>query len=164
MNEQPTRKIPGLFPLALSCIAFVVLYLILSYYNRLAADDYFYLDKAEHLGVWNGMLASYHTWVTRWFSILFLNGVLFSTIHFHSLLPYHVFTLLVLIAVVFRLIRVVLEKFRIPRLNLATLLLYSMLVVASLFFFSFSISEVWFWTAATTMYLWSLIFLMIGIA
>lgn len=148
--------------LLLFSIAFLSLYFLLSYNNRLAADDFYFLKNLNDHGIWNAMLAAYHSWVTRWFAILFLNVVLTTYTLFHSLLPYHLFTIIVLIFVLMKLIRVVADKILHIRFSFATLLFHSILLLASFFFFTFNIGETWFWITSTAMYLWSIIFLIAG--
>ncbi len=161
-NKSETSQ-SKLFLLASFGVTFLLLYTLLSYNNRLATDDYFYFKNLNDHGIWNGMVASYSTWVSRWFAILFLNVVLKSYNLFHSLLPYHLFTIVALTMVVMNFIRAVAERFLQTTISYITLLLYSILLVASFYFFSFSISETWFWIAATTMYLWGIIFFIAGI-
>ena len=161
--QKPETSQSKLFLLAVFGITFLLLYSLLSNNNRLATDDYFYLKNVNDYGVWNGMIASYSFWVTRWSAILFLNVALKSYNLFHSLLPYHFVTLIVLVGVLLNLIRVVANRFLQAKISFITLLLYTILLIASFFFFSFSISETFFWVASTAMYLWSIIFSIAGV-
>ena len=151
------------FLLSVFCIAFLLVYLTLSLNNRLAADDYFYLKNLNQHGVWIGMIDSYSTWVTRWSAILFLNVVLLSYNFFHSLLPYHLLTLLVFVIVMMDFLSFLSLRFLKEKISFPTLLIYVLLFIASFFFFSFSIGETFFWVASTTMYLWSVIFIIAGV-
>ena len=150
--------------LAAFSIAFLILYLLLSHNNRLATDDYFYLKNADQLGIWNGMLASYHSWVTRWMSILFLNCVFRSYHFFHSLLPFHLFTIIAFIFSCMNCIRAITKRFPGIKITFTSRLLYSVLFIASIFFFSFSNGESFFWIASATMYLWSIVFFIAGLS
>ncbi|MCX6291501.1 MAG: hypothetical protein NT126_07025 [Bacteroidetes bacterium] len=162
MNQQPTSGILKKPLLAFFCIAFLVLYGILSANNRVAADDYYFLKLAVNNGMWDGMIVSMHSWVTRWAAILFLNGILPVSSGFHSLLPYHLFTILIFLFALMNFSKAILQKFSSVKISSATLLLYSVLFFASFFFFSFSTGETFFWITSTAMYLWSVIFFIFG--
>jgi hypothetical protein len=150
------------FFLSVFSMAFLILYFILSCNNRLAADDYYFLKNANDYGIWNGMLEAYHSWVTRWFAILFLNLAFKSYSLFHSLFPYHLFTLVVFIIAVIGFMNILFKKFDVKFPSII-LLLYSILFISAFFFFTFNIGETWFWVTSTTMYLWSLIFFLAGL-
>ncbi len=142
--------------------AFLFLYVLLSRNNRLAADDFYYLKNLNEQGIWNGMITSYNSWVTRWASVLFLNCVFRSYNFFHSLLPFHLLTIFALIAAFMNFIRVAALKFLSFKISTFSLLLYSILFTSSFFFFTFNIGETWFWVTSASMYLWSIIFFIAG--
>jgi len=164
MNSSEIRiEFSKLLLPAVFSAAFLILYIILSSNNRFAADDYFFLENVSKQGIWNGMLTAYNSWVTRWFAILFLNVALRSYILFHSLLPYHLITLLVFTFAVMNFIRALTERFLRVKIPVPVRFLYAVLFTASFFFFTFNTGETWFWITCTSMYLWSIIFFIIGL-
>jgi hypothetical protein len=145
-------------------IAFLLLYIFLSSNNRYAADDYYYLKNVRDSGVWNGMIISYTTWVTRWTALLFLNVIFLFNDLFHSLLPYQIFTLTALWTVLIVFMKVIDQRFFHFGFSTVVHFIYTLILIASFFFFSFSVAETWFWITSTSMYLWSIIFFLAGVA
>ena len=64
--------------------------------SRLAADDFYFLKNFESLGWWQSVMESWHTWVTRWTSVLLLNLFFFIFRFTGSFLFIHIITLLML--------------------------------------------------------------------
>src|SRR6185295_9846689 len=76
--------------------AFLVLYFILSFNNRLAADDYYFLSNFNEFVWWQSMVISWHSWVTRWAGVLWLNSIFILYKLTGNFLFYHIMTLLML--------------------------------------------------------------------
>src|SRR5579871_1654650 len=62
--------------LSFSCALFIFLFLIVSYYNRLAADDFYYLGGYAGKGVWGCMTGLYKSYSARWAAYLFTGWVI----------------------------------------------------------------------------------------
>jgi hypothetical protein len=142
---------------------FLALYILLSIYNRPAADDFYFLDAIQTKGIWNATREAYHTWITRWTTLLFLG---FSIKLFGagtSLLWFHLFTLVLLVVgtglVMQKIIRV--RTHASP--GLPILVLYALLFTSSFFLLTFHTGETWFWFTSVCMYLWPVIVLLFGV-
>ena len=90
-----TEWLPGILGLF-----FVIFFLMLSYYNRLASDDYFSIYTQEEYGIWGAMLYSYEHWVGHWAAKLVQITVINISYSIGSLLPAHM--IMLVIAEVFR--------------------------------------------------------------
>jgi hypothetical protein len=136
---------------------FVALYAILSYNNRLAADDLYYLANYPKVGVWGCMEYLYQTFSGRWSAYLY-TGAVVSLSHLKwTLFIFHSFTLISLIAVLSLILDQILN-FRLNfRLKKHEILLYGTITAMGLFFTSYSIGETWFWVVQVCTYLWCII-------
>lgn len=141
----------------LAVALFVALYLILSYHNRLAADDFYYLANYPKVGVWGCMEYLYRTYSARWSAYLFTGAVVSFTPFRMSLLVFHLATMVSLIAVISLIIHQILNIRLKHSMKWPERVLYATLAVIGLFFTSYSIGETWFWVVQVCTYLWSLI-------
>ncbi len=148
-------------------IVFLVLYLILSLNNRPAADDFYFLANFNDYGWWQSMLVSWHSWVTRWSSVLFLNGIFLLHKLNGNFLFYHVVTLLMLCFALYRL-SCFLTDFIVRSSNnksvysssLSDLPRHSRFAIAlliSFFILMPGTGETFFWITSSAMYLWGFI-------
>ena len=105
-----TRPLPKgiFFGFTVVGFLFIVLYIVLSFHNRPAADDFYFLGSIENKGIWNTALTAYKTWITRWTSLLFIGAMVKFFTAGQSLLWFHLFTLLALIAGLALIIRKIL--------------------------------------------------------
>lgn len=145
------------FLFSIGCILFLLLFLVLSYYNRLAADDFYYLGGYSERGVWGCMRDLYFGYSGRWTAYLLTGFIIrlhsFSLFHF----VFNVFTLLVLILILYSTIRIFFtEKLKL-HLSIKHNLLFSLILSCSLFFSTYGIGETWFWLVQVCTYLWSII-------
>ncbi|MEI6851722.1 MAG: hypothetical protein WCL06_02725 [Bacteroidota bacterium] len=134
---------------------FVVLLLILSYYNRFAVDDYYHIHVVTQKGITAAALDGYYNYGGRWTSY-FLWGLVYYFYNvplFTALYSFLVFLLFAL--AVWLLLR---NIFRTTGLSSSYTYLpvYSVLLTAAFFFACESKGEIWFWVVSTTMYLNSL--------
>lgn len=154
-----------LFGMLLS--AFLILYFILSINSRLTADDFFFLKNLQDHGWWQSMLLSWHSWVTRWTSVLWLNSIFSFYNITGNFLFFHIVTLLMLVFALYRfsvfslnfIIRNSANKS--PGLMaLADLPGHSRFVVSlliSFFILTTGAGETFFWITSSAMYLWGFI-------
>jgi hypothetical protein len=137
-------------------ILFLFLYGILSFHNRLAADDFFYWGLTKEGGPWYAMMFQYEAFCGRWAAHIpacFFLG--FYKIPF-TLFIYHLVTLIALLTGIYLLLsKLLLRYFNYSNRNI--LILYSFLFCIAFFFSSYSISETWFWYIAVWTYMWSII-------
>ena len=147
--------------LYLAGLVFVILFLMLGYYNRLAVDDYAYLLEEKTLGIRAATLNTYMTWDTRWLGFLLLNGFLRVYEKTQTLLWYHGFSLLSLIVALHFALSRLFKASRMlvpPKVTLA----YALLFAAGFFFLTFGIGETWFWINSSVTYFWPVIFAVSG--
>ena len=145
-----------------ACLAcFTALFILLASNNRPAGDDFEFLNLISNYGWWNAMVVYWKAWNSRWLALLFLNTVLASYNVLHSFFLYHIITILALSTALIRLI-----KFLFTRIGIAagglTLFYLSSLLLINFFFLSFDVTESFFWINANQMYLWSVIFMILG--
>ncbi len=147
--------------------AFLILYFILSINSRLSADDFFFLKNLEEYGWWQSMLVSWHSWVTRWTSILWLNSIFSFYNLTGNFLFFHIVTLLMLVFALYRFSVFSLDfiirnsAYKSPGLTaLADLPRHSRFAVSlliSFFILTAGIGETFFWITSSAMYLWGFI-------
>jgi hypothetical protein len=136
---------------------FVALYAILSYNNRLAADDLYYLANYPKVGVWGCMEYLYQTYSARWSAYLFTGAVVSLSQLKWTLFIFHTFTLASLVATLSLILHQILNLRLHSALKKQEILLYTTITVAGLFFTSYSIGETWFWVVQVCTYLWCII-------
>ena len=162
---MPSRQIPkGIFiGFGLVAVLFLVLYFILSAYNRPAADDFYFLGAVQQKGIWNTALDAYNIWITRWSTLLFLGAIIKLFHAGQSLLWFQIFTLAILALGSGLVIRkMILLKYH-ARPGTWLTILYSLIFTTSFFLLSFSTGETWFWYTSVCMYLWPLIVFVFGV-
>ena len=146
------------FILLTACsILFLFLFFILSYYNRLAADDLYYLGGYSEIGIWGCMRDLYFGYSGRWSAYLLTGWIVSMNEVKWSHLVFNFFTFFTLITVVYLLIRKIFsEKINII-LSPKIAVLFSVILTGNMFFASYSIGETWFWLVQVCTYLWSII-------
>jgi hypothetical protein len=144
-----------------SNLLFILLYFTLSYYNRIAVDDFYFLGNVQEWGVWQATIVEYETWSTRWSSVFLTHFVLGLYKFKYFLFFYHTLVLLALFGAFYYLIKNL--SFR---LNLVLtrfeLILAAIFITNAIFFSTIKIGETWFWLCATNTYVLSMIFLLLG--
>lgn len=136
---------------------FVSLYAILSYNNRLAADDLFYLANYPKVGIWGCMEYLYLTFSGRWSAYLYTGAVVSMSHLKWTLFIFHSFTLASLIAILSLILHQILNIRLNSRLKRREILLYATITAMGLFFTSYSIGETWFWVVQVCTYIWCII-------
>jgi Family of unknown function (DUF6056) len=145
-------------------LLFVVLYLLLSFYSRLATDDYYFIWDVKTHGIVTGVTSQYMAWCGR-FAATFFMDVFYAWFGVHQsyylLLP--VFSLVLLVTGIYYCLKNVFVYLNIHATPFQKTVL-SFSLVALLFFLSIDIGESWFWYCAMSSYLWSIIAFVWGIA
>ncbi len=135
---------------------FVLLYIALCYFNRIAIDDFHFLSLARKFDPLEAMIVERSTWSARWASVL-LNQVVLS---FHgsggALFMFGVLAFALFVLSVDRILQRASSFDPWMRLN------YSILVVCAVFHASFSIDRTWFWLCSACTYLIGMIMLLFG--
>jgi len=142
--------------LSLCSLSFLLLYFILSCYNRFAVDDYHYIAHIRNLGIWGSMQYDYHFWGGRWVTNLLWSMVYFNYEPAYILISFTFLNGLFLIASLFFLTSNALKLANIHFPSKFTLLNYCILTVMFVFLISPSKGEIWFWTASCFTYLLSI--------
>jgi hypothetical protein len=143
-------------------LLFLLLFFVLSYFNRFAVDDYYHIHDEHVFGIWGGMLEGYYHWGGRWTSYL-LWDLLY---HFHeyplSLFLYSFSIVVCFILAVDILLQRIFDFFEIAA-NKILILNYSILFTVFTFFISYSKGEIWFWAQSSAMFMFSIIAFLFGL-
>ena len=150
--------------MAFSNMLFVTLFVVLSYYNRIAADDFYFLANVNKYGVIKGTVVEYSNWSGRWFSVL-LNQFVLSFYHLkHVLLFYGSMVFVLFIYAIVKLIRNLNSLFQWGNIHLWQELNLAVFFISAIFYSTFKIDETWFWLCASCTYLMSMVFFFLGVA
>lgn len=136
----------------LLCSIFLFLYVTLSAHSRPGADDFYFLKNLETYGWWQSMVVSWHSWVTRWASVLWLNTALLSWKLTGSFLLFQFLTLAVLLAALNKMA----SQFQNILMMTASNWRVSILLLVTFFFLMPSTGQTFFWITSACMYLWGL--------
>jgi hypothetical protein len=143
-------------------LLFLALFLLLSYHNRLASDDFEFLRALKEYGITGAVSYFYHNWNARWPAILLAEIVLsLSEKTPFALFLYGLATLALAVTSFFFLLRN-LTKLANLSINNYWVLLYSILLTANFFFLTPGISDTWFWLTTSLMYLWGTLIFLLG--
>jgi hypothetical protein len=144
---------------------------LLSWMNRIAVDDFYFLGNVKELGVIDATIQEYHTWSSRWFSVILTHTILFLfTKNELILFIYHICCLILFTLAVFLFLQQLMRlQFssncnQLKKLNAKHLINFSLFTVGIFFFSSIRIGETWFWLCSTNTYLLSTIMLFFGIS
>lgn len=145
-----------------------MLYFILSYNNRLASDDIVFFALSKNQNLFQYISSFYETWSGRWTSGCYFYLITsvansFQNIHIYIFL-YYCLTIFLFIYSVKTILHFCISKFFKISLDAKTTLLYSILFIASFYYFTFQCSEVWWWVCASVDTLQGIVFLLFGIA
>ncbi|MCW3070149.1 MAG: hypothetical protein JWO44_39 [Bacteroidetes bacterium] len=147
------------YTLLLSFLAFlfVLLAFMLSFYSRLATDDYYFIWDVRNNGVAEGVTSQYLYWCGR-YAATFVTDVLYKLWDtdqtWYFLWP--LVSFIALISGVYKLFTAIAFQFG-EVLRKQTLLLCAISFTCLLFFLSVDIGETWLWYCSLSSYLWSVI-------
>jgi len=131
---------------------FLVIFILLSFYDRFAQDDFYFLSNARDLGIWKGMIHEYESYNSRWSGMLFLHAVMAFFLEFPILLP--LFPLLSLAAFIYAVHRVLKALGAYAKQDLKEHWKITLYLTGILFFGTLGHGETWFWISSMCMYLW----------
>lgn len=154
--------------LQLTAVGFLLLFLTLSFNNRLSGDDLYFLAMIKKEGLWNCFKGVYMGWSGRWAKTAYWFFVMTLTDKYqylhYFLFAYHLLTLVMMIVSLQVILRVLfLELFQTAMTKKDAFIL-SILFIASFYFFTFDIIESWWWIGSTFAYLQGICFLLAGAA
>jgi hypothetical protein len=147
----------SIYPFSGALLLFFALVLMLSWYMRFAADDYFYIWDIQEHGMLANLKAQYFGWCGR-FSSLILLEILYGNFGMHQSY-YFLFPLIsfLLIAIgAYKNINVFISYYPVE-IHIAEKYILSLSFTALLFFLSVDIGESWFWYCGLSSYLYSVI-------
>jgi len=154
--------------LAGSAFAFLSLYFILSFNDRLASDDIVFVSIKKNMDLFEYLRSFYLTWSGRWTSGIYFYTITSLTDAFESisiyLFLYYFFTLCLLLFSVNRIIGFCILKYFHIALDKITSLIFSVLFIACFYYSTFQNSEVWWWLCSSVDSLQGIVFLLFGIA
>ncbi|MCC6384451.1 MAG: DUF6056 family protein [Bacteroidia bacterium] len=133
---------------------FIIMFILLSYFNRPAADDFYYAACVPEKGIFTCVSDIFTGYSARWAAYTLAAVIIPSDFLFH------IFPVLLLIGITYvsgRIINLILEKLTAIKLNLIQSLTAGQLSALILFYTSFSVSESWFWMIQVCTYLMSIL-------
>jgi hypothetical protein len=152
----------------LSAFLFTILFLLLSFFNKPAVDDFHFLYNVHQFGVWKGILYEYATWSPRYVAVFVTHLTLLveEKTHFGYLI-FGVLSFGLTILAIHQFLKTA-SQFRIWDMYLESDFLNKKhFFISSLFFCScwflatLKIGETWFWLCSASTYLWSNAFFLI---
>jgi hypothetical protein len=166
MKKSITSNLNNLF-LLLTVVGFLALFITLSFNNRMASDDLYFLAMIKKEGLWECFKGVYMGWSGRWTKTAYWFFVMTLTDyqHIHYILfVYQLITLLILVVSMQVITRFLFHELFQTVLTKKNTFIYSMLFIASFYFFTFDIIESWWWIGSSFAYLQGICFLLAGTA
>jgi len=145
-------------------IMFILLWLVLHFFNRFAADDYQLLYERFHYGALNATLHQYFSWCGRWLPLGFMFTMLSLGKWGGFLFVYGIFTILIFLLATYRFARVATNRYLPQRIPGSVVLTFSIFFILTFFSLTPQKNEVWFWYNSTSMYQWNIIMLIFGMS
>jgi hypothetical protein len=143
---------------------FVLLFLMLCRYSRLATDDYYFIWDVRNHGIISNVYSQYMEWCGR-FAANFLMDLVYKLLDVNQTY-YFLFPLLsfaFLIGGIYRLITTTADDLGYI-INTSQKWIVTLSFTALLFFLSVDIGETWFWYCGLSSYLWSITAFVWGIS
>lgn len=145
-------------------ITFVVLYVLLSYYNRISLDDFYFLANVQQNNFIDATIKEHQTWSGRWTAVLLNHFVLsfYDTGYFLTL--FNILTFIFFVFSIMLLINNINCIFGFPKLSKIRNINLAVFIVAAIFFSTVKIDETWFWLCSTCTYLVCVLMFILGLA
>lgn len=158
-----------LFLLTALNLAFLGLYLVLSYHNRFSFEEFYFIETYKREGgFFEAINFYYQNWMGRWMAFayfyLWFGSVTTTTTLKVCIFFYHLFTLNILLWSVYRTMKASSNKLFNPEVPNLLIFNFALLFCSALFFFSFQIIENWWWLCSTFFHLQSVVFLSLTIS
>lgn len=131
----------------------MVIFLIVSGNQRLAADDFHYLVKTQELGIWDSTIYYYNHWNTRWASSLLRASFLSIFDSSIVLSAVNCFSLLLGLFSIQSLVKSLVSATQIP-ISVVKQWVMSGYLLMVIFLATFGKADTWFWLSSTPSYLW----------
>jgi hypothetical protein len=154
-------KIKSTYLIGFQAILFFVFLLITFFFNRFAADDYYFIGELRTMSFKEIYKDLYFNWHGRWTSnfllVLFLK---FNQVPLFLML-YNTLSLGFLYIGVVRLLKVV-NIFYTINIERKSILTFGLVFISVLFFCTISANDSWLWYTSSIVYLWSTIAFFFG--
>jgi hypothetical protein len=154
-------KIKSTYLIGFQAILFFVFLLITFFFNRFAADDYYFIGELRTMSFKEIYKDLYFNWHGRWTSnfllVLFLK---FNQVPLFLML-YNTLSLGLLYIGVVRLLKAV-NIFYTINIERKTILTFGLVFISVLFFCTISANDSWLWYTSSIVYLWSTIAFFFG--
>ncbi len=148
----------------LGSLLFLYLFLLVASFGNLAADDFHFLDNANHFSLLEATQHEYPNGSFGYFSVFLIQSFLkiFPLNRVASL--FFLFNFVVWLLVTYQLVHRLSKKhiLRLRTRRFTSKFLMSLFLIAALFYSSFSINESWFWLCSTSTYSLSLAMAILG--
>ncbi len=143
---------------------FVILFVTLNYYTRLASDDYFFIWDIQHHGMLKSAYLQYIQWSGRFLSTL-SSGIFYKLFLFNNTY-YFILSLSIFILLIVGFYKLISNLFlwQNSTINKFQKILLAVSSVAMLFFLSINTGETWFWFCSLSSYLWSIVAFVWGLS
>ena len=142
--------------LQLLAVLFLLFYVLLCFYNRFAADDFYFWHAQKTWGTLSTVKICYETYSGRWLAYMLTSFLLRFASSPFFLFFIGISEIVLLLLAVNRAFRLLFPWLGI-QLSTKERLLYSILFCCSFFFASIDIGESWFWYTSVLSYMLSLI-------
>ncbi|MDG1476241.1 MAG: DUF6056 family protein [Vicingaceae bacterium] len=148
-------KIKSSYLIALQAILFILFLLITFFFNRFAADDYYFIGELK-TKPFNEIYSNlYHNWNGRWtFNFLILFFLKLHALPFFLSL-YNLTSIGILYFGIVRLINSLSNYYKIDLTNKNTFI-YAAITLSIFFFCTIDANDTWLWYTSSVAYLWSI--------
>jgi Family of unknown function (DUF6056) len=147
----------------LQAVLFSVLLLIIFYFNRFAADDYYFIGELRTKSFQEIYSDLYFNWHGRWTFNFLILSILKLNITPYFLFLYNLISCTLLYFGIFKFLSA-LNNFFNYNLERKIVGLYAVIFLSVFFFCTISPGESWFWYASSINYLWSTIAFFYGLS
>lgn len=152
--------------LSFSALAFVLFFLILSYYNRPTYDDLGNIYYAKGKNIFEYVKLFYDQYGGRWTSWAYIYVAFAARENFQSIpvsvFIYYAITLFIFIYSAKEIIRIGAYNLFKVELDKKTTITFSILFIACFYFFTFNNIEAWWYICSSFHYLQGIVFLLLG--
>lgn len=157
------RKIQSTHLIIVQAILFVLFLIITNWFNRYAADDYFFIGELNTKSFKEVYHYLYYVWHGRWSSnFLFLAFLELRNVPYF-LMGYFLISYSFLIYGIYFLFKQINTKYRLL-LKQQQLILYAFIGFGVFFFCTVNPNETWFWYVSSGVYFWSITSFVFAIA
>lgn len=166
------QRFPNLLLLLLTVIStlFLLLYLVLAYNNRFSFEDFYYIEtlRLNNNNIVESVKFYYNNWHGRWaalswFYCWFGHVNTFAQLN-NIIFVYHVFSITLFLISLSVICKKTIRLFLNQDISWLLAINFSVLFLSVFYFFTFQISEVWWWLCASFFHFQAIVFLCAALA